>query len=429
MIASVRALLRGGRVDAALRRWWPELRQAMSQLAHHRLRSALMLLGMVFGVGAVIAMLAVSEGGSRQALRMIEGMGADNLIVDAIQPRGENMRDARRHSTGLSRADARSVVDTLPFVEAWGGARSVHVWALFSRHGDSHAPVWGVSPSYFALSRLAAVRGALFDEGDDDRFAPLAVLGEAAARQLFPNGAAVGEMLKVNHLWVRVAGVIKDRQLPADEFQGHAVGGESERVYLPLQTALKRLRLEPWQPELSRVKLRVAAGMQPTVAAAAVSHLLDRRHGGQPDTRITVPVRLLAQQQETQRIFAIVMSAIAGISLLVGGIGIMNIMMASVLERRSEIGLLRAVGARRADVVRQFLVEAGLIALLGAAAGVMLGVAIAYAIAAFAGWAVAWSLPGIALGVVVCTAIAIGFGVYPALSAAKLDPVAALQTE
>ncbi len=123
------------------------------------------------------------------------------------------------------------------------------------------------------------------------------------------------------------------------------------------------------------------------------------------------------------------MSAIAGISLLVGGIGIMNIMMASVLERRPEIGLLRAVGARETDVVRQFLVEAALVALIGAAVGVALGAVIAYVIAAFAGWAVAWSLPGIALAVLVCTAIAVGFGVYPALSAAHLDPVAALQTE
>ena len=142
-----------------------------------------------------------------------------------------------------------------------------------------------------------------------------------------------------------------------------------------------------------------------------------------------IPARLLAQQKQTQWIFTIVMSAVAGISLLVGGIGIMNIMLASVMERRSEIGLLRAIGARETDVVRQFLVETAVIALLGAGAGVVLGVVMAYVIAAFAGWAVAWSLPVIALAVVVCVAIAVGFGVYPALSAARMDPVAALQSE
>ena len=416
-------------IAATARRCWPDVRQAAAQLAHHRLRSALMLLGMVFGVGAVIAMLAVSEGGSRQALEMIEGMGADNLIVHATQPPGDSAKDVRQHSTGLSLADARSVLDTLPFIAQCAGVRVVPAWSVFSHGGESHAAVWAVDPSYFALSRLDAARGRLFSAAEDAAFAQVSVLGEATARRLFPQGEAVGGMVKVNHLWLEVVGVLRDRQVPAGKFQGQAVGGEDDRVYLPLKTGLKRLHLGSWQPELSQLKLRVRRGFPPASAAQAVAHLLDRRHGGQKDTRITVPVRLLAQQQETQRIFAIVMSAIAGISLLVGGIGIMNIMMASVLERRPEIGLLRAVGARETDVVRQFLVEAALVALIGAAVGVALGAVIAYVIAAFAGWAVAWSLPGIALAVLVCTAIAVGFGVYPALSAARLDPVAALQTE
>jgi len=419
----------GRHVRQSARHWLPDIRQAMAQLAHHRLRSALTLLGMVFGVGAVIAMLAVSEGGRREALTLIEGMGVDNLIVDATDPPGEERRDARKHSAGLSTADANALVETLPFVDDWAGVRPIHTWNLFSRHGQSHAEVWAVSPSYFELSRLSSTAGDLFDDADNGRFAQVAVLGETAARSLFPNGGAVGEFVKVNHLWLKVVAILRDRQLPDDEFQGFDVGGESDRVYLPLETALKRLRIPAWDPELAQLKVRLSGGYSPTSAAGAVQHLLDRRHGGQKDTRITVPVRLLAQHQQTQRIFTIVMSAVAGISLLVGGIGIMNIMMASVMERRSEIGLLRAVGAREKDIVRQFLVEATLIALFGAAAGVVLGVVIAYVIAAFAGWAVAWSLPGIALAVLVCMAIAVGFGVYPAMSAARLDPVAALQTE
>ncbi|MYD95836.1 MAG: FtsX-like permease family protein [Gammaproteobacteria bacterium] len=384
---------------------------------------------MIFGVGAVIAMLAVSEGGRRQALAMIEGMGVDNLIVDAEEPQGDERREARKHSAGLSVADARALLETLPFINAWAGVRVIHTWNLFSRQGESHARVWAVSPPYFELTRLEAAAGRLFSTQDNDQFAQVAILGEGAARQLFPNGDALGQFVKVNHLWVRVVGVLRDRQLPDNEFQGERVGGEGDRVYLPLHTALRRLHVSPWESELSQLKLRVTRGFSPLAAADAVQHLLDRRHGGQRDTRLTVPVRLLAQHQRTQRIFTIVMSAVAGISLLVGGIGIMNIMMASVMERRSEIGLLRAVGARERDIARQFLVEATLIALFGAAAGIVLGVVIAYAIAAFAGWAVAWSLPGIALAVIVCMAIAVGFGVYPALSAARLDPVAALQTE
>lgn len=404
-------------------------RQALTQLAHHRLRTALTLLGMVFGVGAVIAMLAVSEGGRRQALEMIEGMGVRNLIIESAEPDGEALKDIRKHSAGLSIADARAITDTLPFIESWAGIRAFDVWDLFSREGSSKADVWAVSPAYFSLSQLGAAQGRLLETDDDQHFAQVAVLGSTAARELFPNGDAIGKLVKVNHLWLEVVGVLVDRQLPDAEFQGREVGGDSERIYLPLQTGLKRLYLEPLEAELTQLKLKVSDDVTPTAAASAVGHLLDRRHGGQNDVRLTVPARLLAQQQQTQRIFTIVMSAVAGISLLVGGIGIMNIMLASVMERRSEIGLLRAIGARQRDVVRQFLVETTVIALIGAAVGVLLGIVIAYVIAAFAGWAVAWSLPGILLAVVVCMTIAVSFGVYPALSAAKLDPVAALQSD
>ena len=414
---------------ATSRRLRPDIRQALGQLAHHRLRSALTLLGMIFGVGAVIAMIAVSEGGRREALSMIEGMGVRNLIVEADDPLGESKRDTRKHSAGLSVADALAMSDTLPFVDNWAGVRRIRVWDLFSHQGQGHAEAWAVSPSYFGLTQLDAAEGVLFDAVDDERFAQVAVLGGNVANQLFPTGGAVDGLVKVNHLWLRVVAVLKDRQLPDGEFQGRDVGGENDRVYLPLQTGLRRLYRGFIESELSALKIQVADDVSPAVAAEAVQHLLDRRHGGQKDTRMTVPARLLAQQKQTQWIFTIVMSAVAGISLLVGGIGIMNIMLASVMERRSEIGLLRAIGARETDVVRQFLVETAVIAVVGAAAGVVLGVVMAYVIAAFAGWAVAWSFPAIVLAVIVCVAIAVGFGVYPALSAARMDPVAALQSE
>jgi len=196
-----------------------------------------------------------------------------------------------------------------------------------------------------------------------------------------------------------------------------------------VQTGLTRLKKEALGAELDQLKLRIVADTRPAQAARAIDALLSRRHGEQNDYQLIVPARLLAQHQQTQRIFTIVMSAVAGISLLVGGIGIMNIMLASVLERKSEIGLLRAVGATEVDIVRQFLVEATVIALIGAGIGVLLGIVLAYSIAAFAGWAVAWSLLVIMLAVLVCVGIAVGFGVYPALSAARLDPVQALQSE
>ena len=406
-----------------------DVRQALGQLAHHRLRTALTLLGMVCGVGAVIAMLAVSEGGKREALKLIEGMGLNNVIVEARDLEGEALKEVRKHSAGLSLRDAEAIAATLPFIGGWAGVRDFRTWSLFSTEGQSRAGVLAVSPAYFDLSSLEAQRGRLFSDEEDLSFAQVAVLGGAAARELFPNGHAVGKTLKVNHLWLEVVGVLRDRQLPDSSFEGRTVGGETNHVYLPLQTGLARLKREDLSAELAELKLRVDGSVSPSQAAPAVEQLLDRRHGDQNDFSVTVPARLLAQHQQTQRIFTIVMSAVAGISLLVGGIGIMNIMLAGVLERRSEIGLLRAVGARRSDIVRQFLVEASVIALIGAAMGVLVGVVLAYTIAAFAGWAVAWSPLLIALAVIVCMAIAVAFGVYPALSAARMDPVLALQSE
>ena len=405
------------------------MRQALGQLAHHRLRTALTLLGMIFGVGAVIAMLAVSEGGKQEALELIEGMGLRNLIVEARDMDDQTLKQVRRYSAGVNVRDAQAIANTLPFVEDWAGSRRFRTWTLFSREGDSRADVYAVSPKYFELSSLEASRGELFTEADDLGFAQVAVLGSAAAQDLFPNGDAIGKYVKVNHLWLEVIGVLRDRQLPDSQFEGQQVGGEGNHVFLPLQTGLARLKREELSAELDSIKIRLAGGIEPVQAAQAIDHLMTRRHSEQNDFSLVVPARLLAQHQQTQRIFTIVMSAVAGISLLVGGIGIMNIMLASVMERKSEIGLLRAVGAREIDIVRQFLVEASVIALIGAGVGVLLGIVLAYVIAAFAGWAVAWSILVIIVAVFVCVCIAVGFGVYPAMSAARLDPVSALQSD
>ncbi|MFK8052516.1 MAG: ABC transporter permease [Woeseiaceae bacterium] len=408
---------------------WVDARQALGQLSHHRLRTALTLLGMVFGVGAVIAMLAVSEGGKRQALEMIEGMGLRNIILEKRDADGEALKEVRKYSSGLSVRDADAAATTLPFVEKWAGSREFRTWSLFSRFGESRATVLAVSPDYFELTSLEAARGNLFTDEQNNNFAQVAVLGSEAARSLFPNGDAVGGYVKVNHLWLEVIGVLADKQLSESEFQGRQVGGESDQVLLPLETGLARLKQEPLSSELDAVKFSLSGSVTPAESAGAIDHLLRRRHSEQNDYEITVPARLLAQHQQTQRIFTIVMSAVAGISLLVGGIGIMNIMLASVMERKSEIGLLRALGAREKDVVRQFLIETLVIAMIGAGLGVLLGVVLAYVIAAFAGWAVAWSVVVILAAVLTCIVIAVGFGVYPALSAARLDPVLALQSD
>jgi putative ABC transport system permease protein len=300
---------------------------------------------------------------------------------------------------------------------------------LFSFEAPSEAQVLAVTPSYFDLASLRLAAGRAFDEEDNRRYHPVAVLGAQAARELFPESEPLGRRIKVNHQWFEVVGVLADRDLSREEFQGVRLGGDRNRVFLPLESAFKRLRFESLESELDAVRLRLTEDADPERTAQTVDYLLNRRHGEQNDYELVVPAALLKQQQQTQQIFTIVMSAIAGISLLVGGIGIMNIMLATVLERTREIGLLRALGARKLDIQHQFLMESATVAGIGALIGIFFGLLLALAIQQFAGWPAAWSPLAIVLSVTICLVTGIVFGWYPARQAAELDPIRALTAE
>ena len=402
---------------------------ALGQLRQHKLRTALTLLGMVFGVGAVIAMLSIGEGAKQEAMRLIESMGLRNLLVQSREFDQETLREIREHSIGLSRSDVRAMRETLPSVVAVSEEKAIKTWALFSFEAPSEAQVLAVTPSYFDLASLRVAEGRAFDEEDNRRYEQVAVLGAQAARDLFPSGDAIGQRVKVNHLWLEVIGVLADRDLSKEEFQGVRLGGDRNRVFLPLETAYKRLRFESLESELDTVRLRLDEDADPQQTALTVNYLLSRRHGEQNDYELVVPAALLKQQQQTQQIFTIVMSAIAGISLLVGGIGIMNIMLATVLERTREIGLLRALGARKIDIQHQFLMESATVAAIGAIIGIFFGLLLAVAIQQFAGWPAAGSVFAIVLSVTICLVTGVVFGWYPARQAADLDPIKALHAE
>jgi len=406
-----------------------DLWHAIEQLRQHKLRTGLTLLGMIFGVGAVIAMLSIGEGARQEALRLIESMGLRNVLVDSRDFDEDTLKEIREHSVGLSQSDVRAIIQTLPGVVAVSSEKKIKTWNLFSAQASSDAQVLAVSPEYFALASLTIAQGRSMDENDNRYYAQVAVLGAQAARNLFPAGEPLGQTVKINHLWVKVIGVLKDRDLSKDEFEGVSLGGDRNRVFIPLETALKRLRFELLESELDAVRLKLDKDADPQLSALTVGHLLSRRHGGENDYDIIIPAALLKQQQQTQQIFTIVMSAIAGISLLVGGIGIMNIMLATVLERTREIGLLRALGARKRDIQVQFLLESATVAGLGAFIGIFFGLLLAFAIQQFAGWPAGWSLMAIVLSVSICLLTGIVFGWYPARQAAALDPIRALHAE
>jgi len=384
---------------------------------------------MVFGVGAVIAMLSIGEGAKQEALRLIESMGLRNVLVEARDFDEDTLREIREHSVGLSQSDVRAIEQTLPSVEGVSAEKKIKTWSLFSRQASSDAQVLAVSPEYFELASLKIASGRGIDEQDNRYYAQVAVLGAQAARSLFPEGDPLGQPVKINHLWVKIIGVLEDRDLSKDEFQGISLGGDRNRVFIPLETALKRLKFELMDSELDAIRLRLDKKSDPQLSALTVNHLLSRRHGEEKDYDIIIPAALLKQQQQTQKIFTIVMSAIAGISLLVGGIGIMNIMLATVLERTREIGLLRALGARKRDIQIQFLLESASVAGIGAFIGIFFGLLLAFVIQQFAGWPAGWSMMAIVLSVSICLITGVGFGWYPARQAAALDPIRALHAE
>lgn len=401
----------------------------LAELAQHKLRTLLTLLGMIFGVGAVIAMLNIGEGAEREALKMIDTMGLHNLIVESKKFEEKELKEQRKHSSGLTIRDGEVAARSLPFIEAFSAQKVVETYSIFSAQGKSSGEAIGVSPHFFELSKFTLEQGRLLNETDDLGFAQVALLGATTAKQLFPLGGALGKNIKINHIWFKVVGVLKAPFLQKEEFQGIKLGGDQHRVFVPLKTAIHKFPNKGLTSEVSSLKLKIDDAIDPIEAAKAVSHLLARRHNEVDDYKLVIPAALLAQQKQTQQIFNIVMSCVAGISLLVGGIGIMNIMLATVLERTKEIGLLRAVGATQKDIQIQFIAESFTISILGGILGVVFGIVLSELIAIYSAWAVTWSLSAIILSFSICSIIGLTFGVYPAIKASKLDPIDALQSD
>ena len=407
----------------------PAWREAVEALSRRKLRTLLTLLGMIFGVAAIVAMQGVGEGSRREALRLVESLGLHNLIVEAKPQDQDSLKEIRARSLGLTEADAQAALQVVPSAAGYAAEKAVHRWSVFSDAGQSTAEISGISPGYFRLAALRVAQGRALDAHDDDTLAAVAVLGAQAAHDLFPDGKAIGRLVKVNQVWLRVVGVLADRDLGQDKFEGVSLGADANRVFVPLESAHARFRFQPMEDGVDRFLLRLDDPDRLAAGAQVLTRVLDQRHAGAADYRMVVPQQLYRQNQKTQRIFSVVMGSIAGVSLLVGGIGIMNIMLANVLERRREIGLLRAIGARRQDIVQRFLREALVICASGALIGLLFGAMLAYAIAAFAGWQVAWAPVGVIASVLACMLVGLAFSIYPARQAASLDPIAAIRDE
>ena len=415
-----------------------ELRETLglsaAGLAAHKLRTCLTMLGIIFGVAAVIAMLSIGEGARQEALGQIRQMGIDNIIVQHWSPESDEegegeARGGQNLSRGLSRQDAKALAEICPLAEIVAPLREIKVKA---RAGSTpfQTMLVGATPEYIRVLDARLGRGVYLSDEDLRDARRVCVLGSDAKRALFLFEEAVGRQVKLHDQWFTVVGVLEDKGAASGKIGGVLeVRNTDEDIYVPLTTLLKRFKWEADQAELTQITIKVPGSEKLQEAANIIRSILHRRHRGVDDFKIAIPEELLRHSQSTQRIFNIVMGCIAGISLVVGGIGIMNIMLASVLERTREIGIRRALGARRRDVMAQFLVEAVAVSLIGGVLGVILGYSLTELITLYAHWKTIVHFWTIALSFGVAAGVGITFGYYPARQAALLNPIDALRYE
>ena len=406
------------------------LTTALANLATHKLRTALTMLGMIFGVGAVIAMLSIGAGGERKALEAIGRLGLRNVIVRAKVVRPEERQELRKKSLGVSLRDAEAIVEAVPDIERVLPRVEVKAYKIIAPGAKTKGKVFGVSSQYTRIASVHLGDGRFFDARDEREHAQVAVIGPEVRRNLFGYGPAVGKLLKVNDVWLEVIGILAgDPAGSAATSDGVPVGSASQEIWIPVSTAMRKFERDPLDAPVDELMVTVKEGVSTRRTAELIKPLLDRLHGGADDYEIVVPEALLEQSRQTQRIFNIVMGSIAGISLLVGGIGIMNIMLASVLERTREIGVRRAIGARKRDIRAQFVIESFAISIIGGMCGIVIGIVLARLVAAYAGWPTVITIWSLLLSTGVSITVGLVSGIYPAARAAELNPIEALRYE
>jgi len=410
----------------------PDLRMGLDNLRAHKLRSLLTMMGMIFGVAAVVAMLSIGAGAQQEVMAFIEQLGVRNLIVEAREaPDQQTLQKIRKLSAGLNFQDYRVIQANLEGVTAATARKRFTPTKLLPKPQGDAPIVYGVSPAYAIIANLHVVSGRFFDDAETASAAPVAVLGEGAAAAIFGTDDPIGRYVKVNDQWFQVVGVAGPQLTVQTDVAGIPAQDRNNLIYVPLYSAI--FRLEDGQTrqkdEIDGIYLQMRSSEDIPLSAALLRGLLNVSHREAGDFTIVSPAELLAEQRRTQRIFEMVMVAIASISLLVGGIGIMNIMLVSVTERTREIGIRLAIGARGSDVLTQFLVESVVMGVLGGIAGLLIGVTGAEILGRFTGWETAISPLMMIVSIGFSGAVGVFFGYYPARKAAALNPIEALRYE
>ena len=430
---------------------WDSITGGIAELLAHKLRSFLTMLGVIFGVAAVIAMVSIGEGGRQEALDQLKLLGVDVVRVERKTLTGQALEKAQEVSPyGLNYGDVQALKSVVKYAQSVVPVRQV-MGELLVKGPPVAAKILGTTAPFLDASRSSMAAGRFLSEEDVDESSRVCVLGSGVKRRLFGFENPVNKTIVLSGDPFTVVGVLAPKTVAGKMVVD--VPDQNFDIYIPLSVSIRNYRVYSEQPTpstmagvyrlfralrtreklddspISSVIIQTGSEAASVPTAEIVGSVLKRRHRGIDDYTIEVPSELIRQSQETQRVFNIVMGAIAGISLLVGGIGIMNIMLATVTQRTREIGIRRCVGATRMDITKQFLLEALVITLLGGLMGVALGVGSARAISEYAGWKTIVNTQAIALSLGVACGVGVIFGIYPAARAAMVDPITALRYE
>ncbi|MEI6748373.1 MAG: ABC transporter permease [Bacteroidota bacterium] len=444
------------------------LQIALEAVFANRFRSVLTALGIIFGVSAVIAMLAIGTGAKQEILEQIKQVGVNNIIImpnsgkaneNATDEKQQSSKEKETYSPGLTLNDVSAIMEVVPTIASIS-PEVIYETDILKDGVSSKARLSGVTPDYFNIFSLKLGSGEMFNGEQLRQGKAVCIIGTSIKSRFFPKEDPYGKYIKCGNIWLKVIGVLENHSVRKDITESMGISDYNNFIYAPIQTILLRYRdrslitadmvggssstqvfgddvaifsssesAEGTSNQLDKIIVQVKESSQIPSTTAIIQRMLKRRHAGNEDYEIKVPEALLKQEQRTKDIFNIVLGAIASISLIVGGIGIMNIMLASVVERTKEIGIRMAMGATKKDIILQFLTEATIISLTGGIIGIALGIILSKLITQFTGIQTIVTLISIAISFGVSVAVGITFGYMPAKKASDQDPVTSLRYE
>lgn len=396
----------------------------------HKFRSFLTILGIIFGTASVIAMVAIGEGAKKQAIAKYQDLGISNIIVRDKDLSDEELEQMRlKFSKGLSLDDARAIKEIIPGVVSVAPQTEIK---LEAKSGDksSNATVIGITPEILHILNYQTEKGEFINQDHYDRQLKVCVLGATTAKEIFGYENPVERMVKLGDQWFEIIGVMETKALFTETVGELASRDLNNDIYIPLSTFMKRLaKLNPLESDIRQLTVQLDNSKDLVESSVIIRNILNRHHFNNEDFSIIVPFELMKQEERESRIYNILLASIAAISLIVGGIGIMNIMLASILERTREIGIRRAVGGRKSDIMGQFLTEAVVLSVTGGIIGVFLGVFLSLGITWTTEITTSVTLYSIVIAFGFSMLVGITFGYLPAKRAANLKPIDSIRRE